>query len=65
MRIIKDNMNKYPIQVTCVNCESVIELEDGKDVLCFRLAGDDMNMFVTSNYAKVWKCPLCNTNNKL
>lgn len=32
MKVIKDNYKKFPIQVTCDECESIIELEGIEDI---------------------------------
>ena len=65
MRIIKDNFNKYPIEVECFNCKSIIELESGKDVMCVQHVADQFSYGQQAQYTKYWECPLCKTNNKL
>ena len=32
MKVIKNNFDKFPIQVTCIHCGSVLELESVEDV---------------------------------
>ena len=52
MKVIKDNYKKFPIEVTCISCGSVILLEDGNDV--YR---------VEDTCATIWRCPLCQQRN--
>ena len=47
MKVIKDNYNKFPMEVTCERCDSVIELESEDD-----LRDDGYSEFY-------WLCPLC------
>lgn len=52
MKVIKDNYKKFPIEVTCEHCGSVILLEDSNEV------------YLSSYYvATVWDCPLCKHKN--
>ena len=32
MKVIKNNFDKFPIQVTCIHCGSVLELESIQDI---------------------------------
>jgi hypothetical protein len=32
MKVIKNNFDKFPMQVTCIHCESILELESIEDV---------------------------------
>lgn len=52
MKVIRDNYKKFPIEVTCKNCGSVILLEDSNDV--YR---------AEYSWATIWKCPLCQQRN--
>ena len=54
MKIIKDNYKKFPIEVTCEHCKSVIELESANDVARF-----------CSVVEYGWHCPLCKRVNYL
>lgn len=47
MKIIKDNYNKFPMEVTCERCGSVIKLENEED-----LRDNGYSEFY-------WLCPLC------
>ena len=53
MKVIKDNYNKFPIEVTCKNCGSVILLEDSEDV--YR---------AEHSWTTTWQCPLCKERNE-
>ena len=35
MKVIKNNFDKFPIQVTCIHCGSILELESIEDVYAF------------------------------
>ena len=48
MKVIKDNYKKFPIEVTCGHCKSVVLLEDSNDVYRAEYS------FITT-----WECPLC------
>lgn len=52
MKVIKDNYKKFPTEVTCKHCNSVILLEDNKDV--YR---------AEHSLATTWQCPLCKQTN--
>lgn len=52
MKVIKDNYKKFPIEVTCANCGSIIEIENQQD-LCHQ-QGDFHS----------WYCPLCTAYNE-
>lgn len=39
MKVIKDNYQKFPKEVTCKNCGSVILLEDSNDVIVQNILG--------------------------
>lgn len=52
MKVIKDNYKKFPIEVTCKHCGSVILLEDSDEV--YR---EPYSM------SSVWDCPLCKHRN--
>lgn len=54
MKVLKDNYKKFPKEVTCINCGSVILLEGGEDV--YR---------VERSSATIWICPLCQQRNGL
>lgn len=54
MKVIKDNYQKFPKEVTCSGCGSVILLEGGEDV--YR---------AEHSFATVWYCPLCQRKNRL
>lgn len=47
MKVIKDNYNKFPMEVTCEKCDSVIKLENEDD-----LRDNGYSEFY-------WLCPLC------
>ena len=32
MKVIKNNFDKFPIQVTCIHCGSVLEVESIQDI---------------------------------
>lgn len=52
MKVIKDNYKKFPKEVTCKNCGSVVLLEDGNDV--YR---------AEHSWTTTWQCPLCQSKN--
>ena len=52
MKVIKDNYKKFPIEVTCGHCKSVILLEDVNDV--YR---------EEHSWRTTWLCPVCKHNN--
>lgn len=54
MKVIKDNYKKFPVEVTCEHCSSVILLEDSNEVY--------LNSYPK---ATVWNCPLCKHKNYL
>ena len=54
MKVIKDNYNTFPKEVTCINCGSVIMLECSEDV--YR---------AEHSWATIWICPLCQQRNGL
>lgn len=41
MKVIKDNYNVLPKEVTCPNCESIILLESAEDVVCKTSIGEN------------------------
>lgn len=51
MKVIKDNYNKFPMEVTCERCDSVIELGNEDD-----LRDNGYSEFY-------WLCPLCKNRN--
>lgn len=53
MKVIEDNYNKFPMEVTCERCGSVIELENEDD-----LRDNGYSEFY-------WLCPLCYNGNYL
>lgn len=54
MKVIKDNYKKFPIEVTCRHCKSVILLESSEDV--YRNP---------ESWATTWECSLCREQNEL
>ena len=54
MKVIKDNYKKFPVEVTCAECGSVIELEDMGDIHrnCYTLVPE-------------WECPVCGKMNEI
>ena len=52
MKVVKDNYKKFPIEVTCKNCGSVILLEGGEDL--YR---------AEHSLTTIWQCPLCQSKN--
>lgn len=52
MKVIQDNYKKFPKEVTCKNCGSVILLENSEDV--YR---------PEHSLATTWQCPLCQSKN--
>lgn len=52
MKVIKDNYNKFPIEVVCKHCKSVILLEEGNDIK-YEVYPDKYR----------WECPCCSYNN--
>lgn len=65
MKIIKDNFNKYPINVTCQKCGSEIQLETGKDVIVHRGIASALYVYEQQPYIYQWMCPLCKEFNKI
>ena len=65
MKIIEDKYNRYPMRVTCQNCNSVIELEDGKDVLVHKSIVSPMFVYEQEPYIHQWMCPLCKKFNRI
>lgn len=53
MKVIKDNYNKFPMEVTCERCDSVIEIESIEEL---EWQGDDIYF---------WYCPCCGFTNKI
>lgn len=53
MKVIKDNYKKFPKEVTCRYCKSVILLEGSEDV--YRNP---------DSWATTWECPLCKECNE-
>ena len=52
MKVIRDNYKKFPKEVTCRHCKSVILLEDGNDVY-----------HAEHSWTTTWQCPLCQSKN--
>ena len=54
MKVIKDNYKKFPKEVTCEKCGSIIELEDIDDIQrnCYTLVPE-------------WECPVCEKMNEI
>ena len=65
MKIIKDNFNRYQKKVICKNCESEIELEDGKDVIVHKIIANPLYVFEQKPYQYKWMCPLCKELNEI
>ena len=65
MKIIKDNFNRYPRKVICKNCESEIELEDGKDVIVHKSIDCITYFALERSYTYQWICPLCKQINEI
>lgn len=53
MKVIKDNYKKFPIEVTCEKCDSVIEVENIEEL---EWQGDDIYLLT---------CPCCGFTNKI
>lgn len=53
MKVIKDNYNKFPVEVTCADCGSIIEIENIEEL---EWQGDDIYF---------WYCPCCGFTNKI
>jgi phage FluMu protein Com len=53
MKVIKDNYKRFPEEVTCKKCGSVILLEGGGDV--YR---------AENSWTTTWQCPLCKECNE-
>mgnify|MGYP003489902774 CR=1 FL=1 len=58
MKIIEDKHNIYPMRVTCKKCNSVIELENGKDILVHKAIASPMFIYERGPYIYKWMCPL-------
>lgn len=54
MKVIKDNYKKFPIEVTCEHCGSIIEIEKRKEIYLDGLTGEHY-----------WECPLCSGDNEI
>ena len=54
MKVIKDNYKKFPKEVTCEKCGSIIELENIYDIQ-------------RNCYTRVpeWECPVCKKMNEV
>lgn len=52
MKVIKDNYKKFPVEVTCEHCGSVILLEGSEDI--YRSE---------NSWRTIWICPLCQQKN--
>ena len=65
MKIIEDKHNKYPMRVTCKKCNSVIELENGNDVLVHKAIESPMFIYEREPYIHQWVCPLCKEFNNI
>lgn len=65
MKIIEDKHNIYPMQVTCKKCNSVIELENGKDILVHKAIASPMFIYEREPYIYKWMCPLCKEFNNI
>lgn len=52
MKVIKDNYNKFPVEVTCADCGSIIEIENPREI--YHQQGDVYS----------WCCPLCTAYNE-
>ena len=48
MKVIKDNYNKFPLEVTCEQCKSIVLLETEDDVLP-----------ASFHDFYEWSCPCC------
>lgn len=53
MKVIRDNYKKFPIEVTCADCESIVEIESIDEL---EWQGDDIYL---------WTCPCCGFTNKI
>lgn len=65
MKIIEDKHNRFPRTVHCSNCGSVIELENGNDVIVHRAIASMHYIYEQRPYIYQWVCPLCNEFNKI
>lgn len=65
MKIIEDKYNRFPRTVQCSKCDSVIELENGKDVIVHRAIASMNYIYEQRPYIYQWVCPLCNEFNKI
>ena len=54
MKVIRDNYQKFPKEVTCEKCGSIIELEDIDDI--------NRNCYT---FAPEWECPVCGKKNEI
>lgn len=59
MKVITDNYNRFPMEVRCIHCNSVIELESIHDVAILEQENDyDLRL------RGEWTCPLCGYDNE-
>ena len=65
MKIIEDNHIKYPIRVRCKKCNSLIELENGRDILVHKAIESPMFIYEREPYIYQWVCPLCKEFNNI
>ena len=54
MKVIKDNYKKFPIEVTCEKCGSIIKLEGREDII--------LNEYTCE---QTWNCCLCGMENQI
>lgn len=58
MRILENNYDKFPREIECDDCRSIILLESDKDCVY-----QSENAYPDAAECYIWTCPLCKRQN--